>query len=250
MASQRRPEIDGPEAFAATFGVSRETVARLETYAELLKRWQRTINLVAPSTVNDVWRRHFADSAQLWQADTETPSPTPGGEFPANPPHEGEGASSTRGDVVHWLDVGSGAGFPGLVVAILAAEVGGTRHTLIESDNRKAAFIREVARTVGVPVDIVCARIESAETRDKVQRVDRVTARALAPLPRLLELVYPYFASHTVGLFAKGREAASEIEEARSHFNFDCELKPSLTDESGRIVVVRSLAASGGGRVG
>jgi len=223
MSAVRRHEIDGPEAFAAQFGVSRETGEKLEAYAALLRRWQKTINLVAPSTLEHVWHRHFADSAQLWACAAKIPS------------HQGDATA------LHWLDVGSGAGFPGLVIAILAAEGGGTRHTLIESDSRKAAFLREVSRTVGVPVDIVCARIENAETRDKVNGVDRVTARALAPLPRLLELVYPYFASHTVGLFAKGREVVSELDEARAHFTFACELNASLTDDSGQIVVLSSL---------
>ncbi len=221
MSVERRDLIDGPEAFQAAFGVSRETVEKLVAYAALLKRWQKTINLVAPSTLEHVWHRHFADSAQLWLNDPENSLPSDG---PAC-----------------WLDVGSGAGFPGLVIAILASERGGTRHILIESDSRKAAFLREVSRTVGVPVDIVCARIENEKTRDKVNRVDRVTARALAPLPRLLELVYPYSASHTVGLFAKGRDVASEIEEARAHFAFDCELKNSRTDDSGHIVIVSAL---------
>lgn len=225
MAPRRLPEIDGPSAFQAKFGVSRETVEKLETYATLLKRWQKTINLVAASTVNTVWHRHFADSAQLWRVGKDIGSPASGDDE-----HPGQ-----------WLDLGSGAGFPGLVVAILAAEAGGSHHTLIESDSRKAAFLREVSRTVGVPVDIVCARIEIPETRDRVNCVDRVTARALAPLPRLLELVYPFFASHTVGLFAKGREVASELAEARARFQFDAELRPSLTDESGQIVIVRNL---------
>lgn len=231
MVPHRLPEIDGPSAFRAAFGVSRETVEKLETYAVLLKQWQKTINLVAPSTVNAVWHRHFADSAQIWRADREIAPPLP---IPS---------AGDWGEGKHWLDLGSGAGFPGLVIAILAAETGGTRHTLVESDSRKAAFLREVLRRTGVPVDIVCARIEIIETRARVNRVDRVTARALAPLPRLLELVYPYFASHTVGLFAKGREVASEIAEAHARFQFDYELKPSLTDESGQIVIVRNLKA-------
>ena len=117
-------------------------------------------------------------------------------------PHEGEEKYP------HWLDLGSGAGFPGLVIAILAAEHGGTRHTLIESDNRKAAFLREIARTAGVVVDILCTRIEIPETRAKVGEVNCVTARALAPLPRLIELAYPYFGPWTIGLFSKGREVS------------------------------------------
>lgn len=207
--------IDSPESFKAAFGVSRGTVDRLIAYENLLKRWQKTINLVAPSALDDVWHRHFADSAQLWQY-------------------------RPMGSQV-WLDLGSGAGFPGLVLAILGAEAGVSRHILVESDNRKAAFLREVARETGVVVDILCMRIENAETRAKLNAVDCVTARALAPLPRLLEISAPYFASSTLGLFLKGREVATEIEEAARSWHFDCELKPSMTDEDARVVLLKAL---------
>jgi 16S rRNA (guanine527-N7)-methyltransferase len=209
--------ITGPEAFKFAFAVSRETVGRLETYEALLKRWQKTINLVAPSTLNDIWHRHFADSAQLW------------------------GLRPMQAN--HWLDLGSGAGFPGLVLAIMGAEVGQTRHTLVESDSRKAAFLREVARTTGVAVDILCMRIESAEIHAKVGSVDCVTARALAPLPKLLRLAAPYFASHTTGLFLKGREVAAENEDAMRTWNYTAEFRPSVTDPEGRVVVVSALKA-------
>lgn len=215
MASQ--PEIEGPGAFAAQFAVSRETIARLEAYETLLRRWQKTINLVAPSTLGHIWHRHFADSAQLWRL---------------RPPQART-----------WLDIGSGAGFPGLVLAILASETGGTHHWLIESDSRKAAFLREAARAAGVTVDILCTRIESVENARYVQTVDCITARALAPLARLLDYASPYFASHTTGLFLKGREVASEIEDARRSWNFAAELVPSLTESAGRIVVLKALKA-------
>ncbi|HPG88037.1 MAG TPA: 16S rRNA (guanine(527)-N(7))-methyltransferase RsmG [Hyphomicrobium sp.] len=209
--------IDGPESFRTQFGISRETLARFETYAALLTRWQKTINLVAPSTVGDVWHRHFADSAQLMRY-------APNG--------------ATR-----WLDLGSGAGFPGLVLAILAAERGGQRHTLIESDTRKAAFLREVARETGVAVEIVTARIELAETAAKVGEINCVTARALAPLPRLATWVAPYFGSSTVGLFLKGRDVAAELDEARREWDFDFQLLPSVTDEAARVVRMSGLRA-------
>jgi 16S rRNA (guanine527-N7)-methyltransferase len=206
--------IDGPESFRAAFGVSRETLGRLETYADMLRRWQKTINLVAPKTLDDVWHRHFADSAQLW----------------------GYRPPAAR----IWLDVGSGAGFPGLVLAILGAG-SGSRHILIESDNRKAAFLREVARETGTPVDIMCMRLESPETRAKVPAVDCVTARALAPLPRLAELVAPYFAPGTLGFFLKGREIAAEIEEAARTWQMAFELKPSVTDKDGQVLLLKAL---------
>lgn len=217
MADQSIRRIDGPQAFASAFAVSRETLARFETYAALLTRWQKTINLVAPSTLGDVWHRHFADSAQLIR-------------------HAPAGAT-------RWLDLGSGAGFPGLVLAILAAEHGGQRHTLIESDTRKAAFLREVARETGVAVEIVTARIELAETAAKVGEINSVTARALAPLPRLASWVAPYFGSNTVGLFLKGRDVAAELDEAKRCWDFDFQLFPSVTDEAGRVVMLSGLCA-------
>ncbi|MBX9683133.1 MAG: 16S rRNA (guanine(527)-N(7))-methyltransferase RsmG [Hyphomicrobium sp.] len=212
--------IDTPELFAEEFSVSRETVSRLKTYEDLLKRWQKTINLVAPGTLGDIWHRHFADSAQLWRL--------------------GNLAESPAGV---WLDFGSGAGFPGLVLAIMAAEKAATRHILIESDSRKAAFLREVARHTGVAVDILCTRIESTETLAKVEPASCVTARALAPLPRLAGLVAPYFESSTRGLFLKGREVGAELEEARRDWDFEFNLVPSLTETDARIVVLHGLQA-------
>ena len=207
--------IDGPESFQAAFGISRETLDRLTTYAQILGRWQRTINLVAPSTLGEIWHRHFADSAQLWRFRPE--------------------------NARVWLDIGSGAGFPGLVLAILGAETGATHHILVESDTRKAAFLREVARATGITVDILCMRIENSETRANVKTVDCLTARALAPLPRLLEIAAPYFTSSTLGLFLKGRDVVAEIEQAARGWQFDYELKPSITDEDARVVLLKVL---------
>ena len=211
----------GPRAFSEAFGVSRETLEKLETYATLLREWQRTINLVAPATLPEVWKRHFADSAQL---------------FALAP----EGAR-------RWLDLGSGAGFPGLVLAILLAERRAGHMTMLESDSRKAAFLRDVARHCGVSVDILCSRIESASTHDKVGKVDVVTARALAPLDRLLGLARPFFSRHSIGLFLKGREVEREIDEARGEWRFEVDLITSRTDASGRIAVIRNLAGKAEG---
>ena len=115
--------------------------------------------------------------------------------------------------------------------------------TLVESDTRKAAFLGEVARRMGVTVDILGARIEKTATQAKLDPVDVVSARALAPLPRLLELSAPYFSGPTIGLFLKGREAEAEVAAASKLWNFEAELHPSLTDASGRIVVIRALNA-------
>jgi 16S rRNA (guanine527-N7)-methyltransferase len=121
------------------------------------------------------------------------------------------------------------------------SEQPGVRVTLIESDGRKAAFLREAARQTGVAVDIVCARIESDATHAKVGKSDVVSARALAPLGRLLEWAYPYFSSDSIGLFLKGREVETEIVSAKASFAFACQLQPSLTDPDGRVVVIRNL---------
>ena len=218
MSQCRRVErIDDPEAFRRIFAVSRETVERLTTYETLLRQWQRAINLVAPGTLSQVWHRHFADSAQL--------------------------AQLVPRDARALVDLGSGAGFPGLVLAIMLAERDGTRVTLVESDSRKTAFLREVARRTGVPVDILTARIENPETQRKVGQVDVVTARALAPLSRLLELAAPYLSPCGVGVFLKGRDVHGEIDEASVGWRFDVELIPSMTDTHGRIAVVRNVTA-------
>mgnify|MGYP001172765088 CR=1 FL=1 len=216
--------IDGPAAFARVFGVSRETVARLETYEALLRTWQRTINLVAPSTLDSVWQRHFADSAQLFG-------------LIAPPPSNGRPIPKT------WLDLGSGGGFPGLVLAILLAErEPAARMSLVESDTRKAAFLGEVARKTGLTVEIRAERSEKFATQAKSHIKDVITARALAPLPKLLGLALPYFSPQTVALFPKGREVESEVREAEQAFRFDAALAPSLTDAGARIVIVRNLA--------
>jgi 16S rRNA (guanine527-N7)-methyltransferase len=212
-------EISGPSDFAVAFSVSRETLERLKTYAALLQKWQKTINLVAPSTLNQVWHRHFADSAQI---------------LALAPPNS-----------QNWVDLGSGAGFPGLVVAILLAPdtpKGQTRVTLIESDSRKAAFLREVARAVAVPVDILPLRIEAAPTRISVPGVDVVSARALAPLEKLLELSQPLIKPTTTALFLKGREVSREVQDAELKWKFDIELTQSVTDAEARIVCITNLS--------
>lgn len=215
--SAKLVRIGSAAAFQEVFGVSRETTERLAAYEALLKTWQRTINLVSPTTIEDAWHRHFADSAQLLNF----------------------APSGAR----NWLDLGSGAGFPGLVLAILLAERAPEAHmTLVESDSRKAAFLREVARKTGVAVEIRVERSENTATQAKSQIRDAITARALAPLPKLLGLVLPFFSPQTVAVFPKGREAEVEVGEARRRFDFDSQLVPSLTDAEARIVIVRNLA--------
>ncbi len=208
-------QIAGSEDFLQAFDVSRETVARLETYEAQLRRWQKAVNLVAPATLTALWHRHFADSAQL----------------AALLPAGGE----------KIVDVGSGGGFPGLVLAVLLHEISDSRVTLVESDTRKAAFLRETARRMEIFVEILSTRIESNATVKRLNRVDTVTARAFAPLDRLLGLVSPIFSSTTVGVFLKGRTVGREIEEASRAWSFDYDCHHSMTDSGGRIVVVYNL---------
>ncbi|MBU1210712.1 MAG: 16S rRNA (guanine(527)-N(7))-methyltransferase RsmG [Alphaproteobacteria bacterium] len=213
--------IKGPREFQQRFGVSEQTLERLVVYESLLKQWQKKINLVAPSTLDDIWHRHFADSAQLL-------------------------ALAPR-SAHKWVDLGSGAGFPGLVLAIMRTGRGSESdqepHVLIESDQRKAAFLGEIARKTSVAVDIAISRIELSSTQGRYTSVDVVSARALAPLDRLIGLAKPMFGPETVGLFSKGRDVALEIEAARSRWSFTCELVESLTEPEARIAVVTSPEA-------
>ena len=206
--------IEGPEDFAAAFKVPRETIDRLTRYAELLVRWQKSTNLVASSSLPALWSRHFADSAQLRDLAPEARL---------------------------CLDLGSGAGFPGLVAAILQAGVPDFRMHLVESNRKKCAFLAEVVRETQAPVDIHAMRIEDLAESPHSLVPDVVSARALAPLPRLFELAAPLFGANTRGLFLKGREAETEIEKARRGWAFDCRLHPSLTSTNSSIVEVTGL---------
>ena len=211
------PIITGPAQFDKTFGVSRETLDRLRVYADLLKCWQKAVNLVAPSTLGEVWHRHFADSAQLAALIPETAK--------------------------RHVDLGSGGGFPGLVLAIMFAEHGQMATILVESDQRKCAFLREVARNTGIAVEILAQRIENPATCAKVGAVDVVTARALAPLAHLFALSAPICTASTLGLYLKGRGVEQEIEDARKFWQFEHRLIPSLTQAGAAVVEVRNLVA-------
>jgi 16S rRNA (guanine527-N7)-methyltransferase len=223
ISEQMRRRVTEPltaEGFAARCDVSRETLDRLRCYRDLLQTWQKTINLVGSSTLEDAWRRHFWDSAQLW---------------PLIPP----GARTL-------LDIGSGAGFPGLVLAIL-----GMPHvSLVESDTRKAAFLREAARQTGAAVTVYAARLEALAGR--LELPDVITARAVASFDLLLEMTKLYMTPNTVCLFLKGRQADTEIETARARGLLTGEARlekiPSATDPSG--VILRLEGVGGDGRAG
>lgn len=201
--------IEGPEDFAARFNVSRETMAQLQAYAKQLARWNPRINLVSAATLPDQWHRHFADSAQL---------------FALRPP------TARR-----WLDLGSGAGFPGLVIAIMAqASAPDLRLHLVESDQRKCAFLRSVVTETGITIDISPERIESLPP----QSADVISARALAPLPQLLAHAENHLAPGGIGLFSKGRTVHNELAEAEQSWRFAHRVHPSLTDPEAAIVEI------------
>ena len=208
----------GPEQFQAELrslgvNVSRETMSALETYADLLRKWQKAINLVSGPTLDDVWRRHFLDSAQL---------------LPLLP--EGDG---------HITDLGSGAGFPGLVLALLS----GRPTNLIESDQRKAAFLGEVARATGCAgrVQIHAARAEAL--KPWISPV--ITARALADLTQLLDWASPFLSTASVCIFPKGGKAEEELTAALRVWKMTVERVRSITDPTGLILRLSHLERRG-----
>lgn len=193
--------------------VSRETFSALETYASLLRKWQAKINLVAKDSLQDLWRRHFLDSAQL---------------LPLLPPGN---------DPI--TDLGSGAGFPGLVLAIMT----GREVHLVDSDQRKGAFLLEAARQTGVldRVRVHSTRIEAA----KAWGAPIVTARALASLEQLLEWAEPYLTPDSVCLFLKGAKAEDELTAADRSWTMAVERRRSLTDSSGVILKLHNIKRRG-----
>ena len=198
----------GPQGFAELVPVSRETLSRLEAYAALLTQWSPRINLVGRDTIADVWRRHILDSAQLR----------------AFVPERARG----------MIDLGSGAGFPGLVLAILG--IPGVE--LVEADSRKSAFLREAARITEAQVTIRSCRIQSVPPHP----VDVVTARACAPLDRLLDLARPFLAPDTACLFLKGERVEEELTLARKRWTMTASVEQSLSDRRGVILRLQQVA--------
>ena len=209
-------EAEDRAAALALTPVSRETGERLDLLARELRRWQEVKNLVGPGTLERVWTRHIADSLQLLDIMPEAQT---------------------------WVDLGSGAGFPGLVLGITALQRDGMQVDLVESNGRKCAFLRHMVRLTGAPVAIHQERVEAVIGRFAGHHV--VTARALAPLAKLLAWTEPLLTSGTTGLFPKGREAAAELTEAAKSWRFEAELLPSRTDSEARIVRIHSLKARG-----
>jgi 16S rRNA (guanine527-N7)-methyltransferase len=203
---------DRAKALALT-PVSRETAARLDRYAALLLEWQQRQNLIAPSTEPILWTRHIADSLQL---------------LPLAP------------EARIWVDLGSGAGFPGLVIACAVADspvIQAPQVHLVESTGKKAAFLREAAQITGAPAIVHGERIADFIPHAP-DRIDAVTARALAPLSKLLTEAYPLLKKGAIGLFPKGQDVEAELTAASKCWSIQATLVPSRTDPRSRIVVV------------
>jgi 16S rRNA (guanine527-N7)-methyltransferase len=197
---------------ASDLNVSRETFEKLELLERELRRWQAIKNLVGPATLDRIWDRHIVDSLQLLDL---------------------------APDAGTWLDLGAGAGFPGLVLAIAGAERGLQVH-LVESNSRKCAFLRHIARLTGASAKVHEARLETV-VPGFVGKADVVSARALASLPMLLDWTEPLLKAGTMGLFPKGRDAEIELTEARKKWTFEAEILPSLTDPDARILRITSI---------
>ncbi|MCA0042142.1 16S rRNA (guanine(527)-N(7))-methyltransferase RsmG [Celeribacter litoreus] len=192
--------------------VSRETLERLTAYLELLKKWNPAINLVAKSTIDHAWDRHFVDSAQVHRL------------MPEN--------------CEKWCDIGSGGGFPGLVCATLSMEFAPeTQFTLIESDQRKAAFLRTVITELGLNAQVFSKRIEEVDPVG----ADILSARALAPLSKLLEFSERHLRHGGHALFLKGASFRDEISESLKSWHFSYEERPSITDPSAAILRIGDI---------
>ena len=201
-----------PEAAFQDLDVSRETLERLTEYAALLKKWNPAINLVAPSTLSDIWTRHFLDSAQIWQY------------LPPN--------------AENLADLGSGAGFPGLIIASIAKEDRpDLQVTCVESDARKGAFLQTVIRELGLNARVITDRIETTPPLNS----DVVTARALASLSDLLAHADRHLTPNGQAVFLKGITAQQEIKDARMKWAFDIKVHPSKTSSEGQILVLKGI---------
>jgi len=209
--------ISGPDLAAdreralALTPVSRETLARLDRFVELLVETQSHTNLIGPATVPELWTRHIADSLQLLDL---------------------------APDAAVWLDLGSGAGLPGLVIACALAGRHGAMVHLVESTRKKAAFLQRVAEALALPATVHHIRVEDFSPEFTAQVI---TARALAPLPKLLGYVAGFLESGAKALLPKGQDVEAELTEAAKYWKIEADLVASRTNPAGRIVVVRAL---------
>jgi 16S rRNA (guanine527-N7)-methyltransferase len=207
-----QPDLTADRARAlALVAVSRETAARLDRFAALLLDWHSRMNLIAASTVPTLWTRHIADSLQLLAI-----------------------APQAR----KWADLGSGGGFPGVPIACALADRNSAEVHLIESNKKKAAFLREAVRVTGAPAVVHADRVADF-AREFRGELDAVTARALAPLPELLSIAYPLLKRGAQGLFPKGQDVDAELTKATKCWSIQASLVPSRTDPKSRVVVIR-----------
>jgi 16S rRNA (guanine527-N7)-methyltransferase len=201
----------GPEDARRLTGVSRETLARVQSYLGVLDAWRDRINLIGPGEGRHLWRRHVLDSLQLV------------GQIP--------------GDAIKIVDLGSGAGFPGLLIACAMAERSGASVTLVEKSVRKSQFLQAAIAEVGLPARVSNARIEEAPR----ERYDLLTARALAPLPKLLGYAEVWLKPSGKALLMKGRDTAAELAEARADWTFEMSDWASLSSPEGRVLEISSI---------
>ncbi len=206
-------QVIDAESFFTVSGVSRETMERLEAFEALLLKWQRSINLVSSATLTHLWSRHMWDSAQL--------------------------AGLAPEEARNWVDLGSGAGFPGIVVAAMLRERAGFQMHLVESDQRKSVFLREAARIMELPVTVHRVRIEAYAPE---ALPDVISARALASLSQILEWTSSFWGKQTVGLFLKGQTASEELTQARKGWIFKEEAIASQSDGSGKVLKLWELS--------
>jgi 16S rRNA (guanine527-N7)-methyltransferase len=205
-----RPEVTDAATFQAASGASDAQMADLERFRALLAEWNGKMNLVGPSALEAFWPRHAWDSAQLLKIESEAKV---------------------------WADLGAGAGFPGLVLAILLKGRPGARVHLVESMAKRCRFLEAIVGTLNLPAEVHNARAEGLSLK-----VEAVTARACAPLVKLLGYAEPYLRRGAVGLFLKGQDVASELTEATKYWKFDLDLTPSLSSTEGQIVRVKGLS--------
>lgn len=213
------PAAYGPDEFQQEFFISGETRARLECYVAFLQKWQPKINLIGNTTLPNLWQRHMRDSAQLL-----------------------EHMPITSGASGPWLDVGSGAGFPGLVLALLQPERSNTQLHLIESDQRKAIFLREVIRATHAPAQVHTVRVENLVPEKMGGKARLITARAFASLHQTLEMAAPMTDSSTVFLLLKGQDVDGELTLAAKYRKMTVSQHPSRTNPAGMVLRITEVA--------
>ena len=205
--------------FMEKYNVSRETYDKLKTYESLLREWQGRFNLIGKGTIENIWERHFLDSAQLINFIPNTAK--------------------------KMCDFGSGAGFPGMVLAIMLQEkTPYLKVTLVESTGKKTMFLNQVKQDTNTNVEILNCRVENLST----QKFDIITSRAMTNLNNLLAYAYPYCKKETLCLFPKGKKYAEEIEVAKKGWHFDCQIKYSEQSSEGKILLINNIVKIKGGK--